>query len=67
MHRGDLQTWGATVTTLDRDWFQPLQAALRARQITHASLVSGGNDVAHRFAFGLWDHFKIFNKIKYLQ
>ena len=67
MRRGDLQAWSAAVTALDRDWFQPLQAALKARRVTQATLISQSTDESvHEFTFGPWDRYKLFNKIKYL-
>lgn len=67
MRRGDLQAWSAAVTALERDWFQPLAAALKARQVSEVIILTRGHEHAHRFTCCHSDRYKIFNKNKYLQ
>lgn len=67
MRRGDLQAWSVAVTALERDWFQPLAAALKARQVSEAMIVTRAQDATHRFICRHSDRYKIFFKNKYLQ
>jgi hypothetical protein len=66
MRSGELQAWGAAVQALERDWFQPLQAALSARAVQRAVLICRALEGTHHFVCSPWDKLKILNKIKYL-
>lgn len=67
MRGGDVRAWSAAVTALERDWFQPLAATLKARRVSSVTLLSRGDEYLHRFHGRLSDRYKILFKNKYLE
>ncbi len=66
LRQGDLPAWSAAVTALDRDWFQPLRAALRSRRLSAITIVTDGDEGARRFDIRPLDLLKIWRKNRYL-
>ncbi len=71
MRQGDLQRWSSTVSTLNRDWFMPLLAALQARRLDTLTVLSGsgsGSDTGtQQFVIRPRDLMKFWRKNNYLQ
>ena len=55
------------MTALDRDWFQPLLAALRTRRLSSLRLLSNGDADALEFLIRPQDMFRFWRKNKYLE
>ncbi len=66
LRQNDLPAWSAALAALDRDWFQPLLAALRSRQLKHLRLHTGDGDSACQFDIAPRYLYKFWRKNKYL-
>lgn len=66
LRRGDLPAWRAALCTLDRDWFQPLLAALQCRRLDRLGIITDDGDDARRFDIRPADLYKFWRKNKYL-
>ena len=67
MRRGDVQSWGNAVMTLNRDWFAPLADALKSGALHSLTLISASDAGTQQFIIRHHDHLKIWRKNKYLQ
>jgi hypothetical protein len=66
LRQGNLSAWSAAVTALDRDWFQPLLQALKARRVSRVQLISNDPTGAHAFVIQPRDLLKFWRKNNYL-
>ena len=67
IRRGDAQAWSNAVTALNRAWFMPLIAALKARRLRALTLLSADHGGTRQFVIRAQDHMKFWRKNKYLQ
>lgn len=67
LRQGDLAAWSAAVTALERDWFQPVLQALKARRVSSLQLLSVDDTGTHQFTIRPGDLMKFWRKNKYLE
>ena len=67
MRQGDLQTWSTTVTTLERDWFAPLTAALKSRHVSAITLISSNDATTQQFVMQRSDAYKFWRNNNYFE
>ena len=66
MRQGDVQAWSTAVTTLNRDWFNPLFDALKAHRLSALTLVSFNDGGTRQFVMRSSDTIKFWRKNIYL-
>ena len=67
LRMGDAQGWSTAVTALNRDWFNPLLDALKARLLSTLTLLSVNDAGTQQFVIQPRDLIKFWRKNKYLQ
>ncbi len=62
--RGDIERWRATLQTLERDWFAPLHAALRARRLSGLALIALNAAQGRRYDVSGGDLWKFWRAVR---
>ncbi len=65
LRRGDVAAWRSALMALERDWFSPLLAALKARELETLTVLSSNDTATHRFVIRPGDLRKFWRQNKY--